>query len=69
MFRIQFAQKSFPNLRRFDLIRGFASSQVLACLPILEELSLPFKASPLELTPTTSDLSKLTGPSTSHYTW
>jgi hypothetical protein len=52
LFRIQFAQKSFPNLRRLELIGGPTSTEVLAHLSVLEELSLPFTSPPLVLPPT-----------------
>ena len=51
-FHIQLLQRSFPNLRRLELVRDITSARVLECLPMLEELSLPFTSPPLMLTPT-----------------
>jgi hypothetical protein len=50
-FRNQLAQKSCPNLRRLDLILDQNYTQVLACLPMLEELIFP-PSLPLQVTPT-----------------
>ena len=50
-FYTQLVQRDFPNLRRLELIRNLDTAQILACLPMLEELSLAFSP-PLVLTPT-----------------
>ncbi len=54
LFHVQLLQKSFPNLRRLELVRDITSARVLACLPMLEELSLPYIpiSPPLVVTPT-----------------
>ena len=51
-FHTQILQRSFPNLRRLELIRGIISAQVLECLPMLEELNLRYAPPLLVLTPT-----------------
>jgi hypothetical protein len=48
----QLAQNNCPNLRRLELIRDQNCTQVLACLPMLEELILPRSFPPFQLTPT-----------------
>ena len=47
----QLSQNSFPNLRRLEIIRDIISTQVLACLPMLEELFLSSTSPLIGLTP------------------
>ena len=51
LFRTRWAQKSFPNLRRLELVCAydFDCTQVLARLPVLEELCFQGHSAPLEL--------------------
>ena len=52
LFRNQLSQTTFPNLRRLELVHDLVSTQVLACLPMLEELFLRFTSPLIGLTPT-----------------
>lgn len=51
LFRVQWAQKSFPTLRRLELVHADDCTQILSHLPMLEELCFqgPFAALELPL--------------------
>ena len=48
-FDIQLLQRSFPNLRRLKHTPDITSAQILACLPMLEELDIRYSFTPLML--------------------
>lgn len=51
LFYTQLVQRDFPNLRQLELSHDLRTTQILACLPMLEELTLP-SSPPLVFTPT-----------------
>ena len=53
LFRVQWAEKSFPTLRRLELVHADDCTQVLARLPMLEELCFQGPFADLELPLTT----------------